>query len=420
MASQLFADPRNEAALKPQATSLVAASRRRISTAIGAGDYVRAPRLYRAQPGAHRCRCRTLRRPDPRPPRRATCLGFGPRFLHSTGQAYKGGPNSGVFLQITCDDAADLPVPDQKYTFGVVKAAQARGDFEVLAERGRRALRVHSRAHLDAGLDRSCPRGRTGSAVDRRSPTTENFDATRHDRPRPDGRQHRPPPDAARAHLRRLRPERQTRSRACRARAPNAARTSRDFVKAADRPPRAVWVMLPAGGHHRRDGRANSANCWPRTTSSSTAATPSSRTTSAAPTCSSRKGIHYRRCRHVSGGVWGLERGYCMMIGGEKAVVDHLDPILTTLAPGIGDDPAHPGPRRAATRAPSAAIIHCGPVGAGHFVKMVHNGIEYGVDAGLCRGLRHPAQRQFEGGCRRTGATSSTCPTSPRCGGAAA
>ncbi|HEX5422514.1 MAG TPA: hypothetical protein VFW94_03120, partial [Candidatus Acidoferrales bacterium] len=73
----------------------------------------------------------------------ATCLGFGPRFLHSTGQAYKGGPNSGVFLQITCDDATDLQVPGQKYTFGVVKAAQARGDFQVLAERGRRALRVH-------------------------------------------------------------------------------------------------------------------------------------------------------------------------------------------------------------------------------------------------------------------------------------
>jgi transaldolase / glucose-6-phosphate isomerase len=73
----------------------------------------------------------------------ATCLGFGPRFLHSTGQAYKGGPNSGVFLQITCDDALELPVPEQKYTFGVVKAAQARGDFQVLVERGRRALRVH-------------------------------------------------------------------------------------------------------------------------------------------------------------------------------------------------------------------------------------------------------------------------------------
>ena len=84
----------------------------------------------------------------------ATCVGYGPRFLHSTGQAYKGGPNSGVFLQITCDDAADLPVPGQQYTFGVVKAAQARGDFEVLAARGRRLLRVHLGGDVAAGLER--------------------------------------------------------------------------------------------------------------------------------------------------------------------------------------------------------------------------------------------------------------------------
>ena len=82
----------------------------------------------------------------------ATCLGFGPRFLHSTGQAYKGGPNSGVFLQVTCDDAQHLPVPGQKYTFGVVKAAQARGDFQVLADRKRRALRVHLGSDVKAGL----------------------------------------------------------------------------------------------------------------------------------------------------------------------------------------------------------------------------------------------------------------------------
>ena len=83
--------------------------------------------------------------------RAATCLGFGPRFQHSTGQAYKGGPNSGVFLQITCDDPADLAVPGHSYSFGVVKAAQARGDLEVLVERGRRALRVHLE-DVDAGL----------------------------------------------------------------------------------------------------------------------------------------------------------------------------------------------------------------------------------------------------------------------------
>src|SRR5437763_14377450 len=84
----------------------------------------------------------------------ATCLGFGPRFLRSAGQAYKGGPNSGVCLQITCDDAADLPVPGQKYTFGIVKAAQARGDFQVLAERQRRALRVHLGKDVKAGLQK--------------------------------------------------------------------------------------------------------------------------------------------------------------------------------------------------------------------------------------------------------------------------
>jgi transaldolase/glucose-6-phosphate isomerase len=82
----------------------------------------------------------------------ATVLGFGPRFLHSTGQAYKGGPDTGVFLQITCDDKVDFPVPGQKYTFGVVKAAQARGDFAVLAERGRRALRVHLSKNVKSDL----------------------------------------------------------------------------------------------------------------------------------------------------------------------------------------------------------------------------------------------------------------------------
>lgn len=84
----------------------------------------------------------------------ATCLGFGPRFLHSTGQAYKGGANNGVFLQITSDDRADFDVPGQKYTFGVVKAAQARGDFQVLLDRERRALRVHLGADVKSGLEK--------------------------------------------------------------------------------------------------------------------------------------------------------------------------------------------------------------------------------------------------------------------------
>ncbi|MGB3864459.1 MAG: bifunctional transaldolase/phosoglucose isomerase [Xanthobacteraceae bacterium] len=84
----------------------------------------------------------------------ATCAEFGPRFLHSTGQAYKGGPDSGVFVQITADDAKDLPIPQQAASFGVIKAAQARGDFDVLTERGRRALRIHLKGDLTAGLDK--------------------------------------------------------------------------------------------------------------------------------------------------------------------------------------------------------------------------------------------------------------------------
>src|SRR5690606_22759372 len=83
----------------------------------------------------------------------ATCMGFGPRFLHSTGQAYKGGPNTGVFLQITADDAVDIDVPGHKFSFGVVKTAQARGDFQVLTDRGRRALHIHIKGDSTAGLD---------------------------------------------------------------------------------------------------------------------------------------------------------------------------------------------------------------------------------------------------------------------------
>ena len=82
----------------------------------------------------------------------ATCLQFGPRFLHSTGQAYKGGPNSGVFLQITAQSATDVEIPGRKASFGVIEAAQARGDFRVLAQRGRRVLRAHLARDVDAGL----------------------------------------------------------------------------------------------------------------------------------------------------------------------------------------------------------------------------------------------------------------------------
>ncbi|HET6933725.1 MAG TPA: transaldolase, partial [Candidatus Angelobacter sp.] len=152
---KLFTDQRNAEQLKKLAGSgadLKAILRAHVNQ-LGAGDYF-ALLAYIEMNAAHENALQQIRHKVRDRKRVATCLGFGPRFLHSTGQAYKGGPNQGVFLQITCDDAVDVPVPGQKYTFGVVKAAQARGDFQVLAERGRRALRVHLPRDVKGGLER--------------------------------------------------------------------------------------------------------------------------------------------------------------------------------------------------------------------------------------------------------------------------
>ena len=146
---KLFSDERNTAALKGGA-DLAGVLRAHLSR-LGAGDYFAVLGYITMNTGNEKS-LQAIRHAVRDKKKVATVLGFGPRFLHSTGQAYKGGPNSGVFLQITCDDAKDLPVPGQKYTFGIVKAAQARGDFAVLAERGRRALRVHLGKNLKSGL----------------------------------------------------------------------------------------------------------------------------------------------------------------------------------------------------------------------------------------------------------------------------
>ena len=150
---KVFADEKNAAALANAAgndKSLGAYVQAHLAR-IKAGDYF-ATLAYIEMNDASEASLQKIRHAVRDKKRVATCLGFGPRFLHSTGQAYKGGPNSGVFLQVTCDDAADLPVPGQKYTFGIVKAAQARGDFAVLADRNRRALRVHLGKDVRAGL----------------------------------------------------------------------------------------------------------------------------------------------------------------------------------------------------------------------------------------------------------------------------
>jgi len=147
--------------------------------------------------------------------------------------------------------------------------------------------------------------------------------------------------------------------------------------------PRAVWIMIPAaitdkivdelgglmepgdtiidgGNSYFRDDRRRSESLRP-------------------------KGIHYLDCG-TSGGVWGLERGYCMMIGGDKVAVDRLDPVFKTLAPGTGSIEKTPGREKIAGTA-EEGYLHCGPSGAGHFVKMVHNGIEYGIMAAFGEGF---------------------------------
>jgi 6-phosphogluconate dehydrogenase len=148
--------------------------------------------------------------------------------------------------------------------------------------------------------------------------------------------------------------------------------------------PRAVWVMLPAGkiteatveqlatlldkGDIVIDG-GNS--FWQDDIRRGAALAP--------------KGIHYVDVG-TSGGVWGLERGYCMMIGGDKAIVEHLDPIFAAMAPGIGDVARTPHREGRDPRA-EQGYIHAGPIGAGHFVKMVHNGIEYGLMQAYAEGF---------------------------------
>ena len=148
----LYADPRNAAELGRHntLTGYLKCHFGRVHAGAKSGDYV-ALLAYIERNERHTQALTAMRTRIRDRTHAATCLGFGPRFQHSTGQAYKGGPNSGVFLQITCDDPVDIDVPGHSYSFGVVKAAQASGDLEVLVERGRRALRIHFK-DVDAGL----------------------------------------------------------------------------------------------------------------------------------------------------------------------------------------------------------------------------------------------------------------------------
>ena len=156
-----------------------------------------------------------------------------------------------------------------------------------------------------------------------------------------------------------------------------------DFVSKLDKP-RAIWLMVPAGDPTDQIVKELAQRLEPGDILIDGGNSYYIDDIRRAEELSS-KGIHYLDVG-TSGGVWGLERGYCMMIGGPEAIVQHLDPIFKTLAPGRGETPRTPG-RETTKGTAEEGYLHCGSNGAGHFVKMVHNGIEYGLMAAYAEGL---------------------------------
>jgi len=153
-------------------------------------------------------------------------------------------------------------------------------------------------------------------------------------------------------------------------------------------PPRAVWIMVPAGDPTEKTVQALLSTMQSGDTIIDGGNSYFKDDVRRSKLCAA-KGVHYVDVG-TSGGVWGLERGYCMMIGGPKEAVQRLDPIFKTLAPGRGDIPRTPGRDKMVGAAASTAedgYIHCGPSGSGHFVKMVHNGIEYGMMQAYAEGF---------------------------------
>ncbi len=163
-----------------------------------------------------------------------------------------------------------------------------------------------------------------------------------------------------------------------------AAASLADVVKKLEQKPRAIWLMLPAG-QVTEETVESLAGLLERDDIVIDGGNSFYKDDIRRAKQLAKKGIRYVDCG-TSGGVWGIERGYCMMIGGPKEAVDHLDPIFSALAPGLGDIPRTPGRSKGDTRA-ERGYIHAGPSGAGHFVKMVHNGIEYGLMQAYAEGF---------------------------------
>ena len=308
----------------------------------------------------------------------------GPRFSHSTGQAYKGGPDSGVFLQITANDRDDCHSRAPRE----LRRGQSRagpGDFDILAERGRRALRCILTAIWEFRPCRARSGGRTRLGV--------NLGVSGGKESRGTCRSASSVSGASAASITR-----------------RLLRNGHDAV-VYDRDAKAVAALGRDGATGTAGFDSWCSNCARRARSGEVAGRQDHRgrhrgageiaaagdividggNTFWQDDIRRAKMLKARGIHHVdvgtSGGVWGLERGYCMMIGGRaKEIVDRLDPIFKALAPGLGNVPRTPGRDGHDPRA-ERGYIHAGANGAGHFVKMVHNGIEYGLMQAFAEGF---------------------------------
>ena len=351
-----------------------------------------------------RC-CRRSRKRVRDAKRVATCLGFGPRFLHSTGQAYKGGPNTGVFLQITCDDP--------------VRPPGARAEVHVRRrEGGAGARRLRGARERGSGGRCGCT---CAAPLERRSgrcarPSTERSET----REQSHGQSGASSMQIGMIGLGRMGGNMVRRlmkgGHTCvvcdrgadvggglreggRHRREDASRTwSSKLAEAA----RGVGDG-PLGRTDRGDGADAGQAARGRRHDHRRRQLATSRTTSAARRSSAKKGIHYVDAG-TSGGVWGVERGYCLMVGGPKEAVQRLEPMFRTLAPGRGDIARTPG--RDGESTAEEGYLALRPVGRGPLREDDPQRHRVRPDAGLRRGLRHLQERRPRSSCPRTSATT--------------
>ena len=305
--------------------------------------------------------------------RLAATVGYGPRFLHSTGQLHKGDGGHGRFVQITCEDRRDLPIPDgpgesgSTTTFGVLKAAQALGDRQALIDGGRAVLRLHLTGGLAEGLRvieeafeqalaADPPRrkekpgimqlgmiglGRMGANMTTRL-LRDGHELIVHDH------------DAEAVQT-------------AEGRGARGAQSLAELAAQLDTP-RAVWVMVPSG-RPTEDTVSRLGAILEAGDTVIDGGNSNYRDTVRRGDALGERGLAYVDVG-TSGGVWGLDEGYSLMIGGETAAVSRLRPIFESLAPSAGQ-----------------GWGRVGPTGAGHFAKMIHNGIEYGMMQAFAEGF---------------------------------